>query len=80
MLLPIQCNGFPSKRLRSSFQEAFSNSYSKVCLIGSDIMELNEDILREAFELLGKSDLVIGPSLDGGYYLIGMKSPQKKTF
>lgn len=76
----LQCHGDLGERMKNAFQNAFSNSYSKVCLIGSDIMELNEDILTDAFELLEKSDLVIGPSLDGGYYLIGMKSPKENLF
>lgn len=76
----LQCHGDLGERMKNAFQNAFSNSYSKVCLIGSDVMELNEDILTDAFELLEKSDLVIGPSLDGGYYLIGMKSPKENLF
>lgn len=76
----LQFQGDLGERMKNAFQIAFSSTYSNVCLIGSDIMDLNKDILNEAFKSLEKNDLVIGPSLDGGYYLIGMRSPQEQLF
>lgn len=47
--------------------------YEKVVLIGSDLPDLGEDIVQQAFQTLNETDVVLGPTYDGGYYLIGMK-------
>ncbi|HUJ03872.1 MAG TPA: TIGR04282 family arsenosugar biosynthesis glycosyltransferase [Rhizomicrobium sp.] len=44
-------------------------------IIGCDIPELSVSILREAADAVSRFDLVIGPAQDGGYYLVGLKSP-----
>ncbi|MDX1629646.1 MAG: glycosyltransferase, partial [Fulvivirga sp.] len=54
--------------------------YEKVCLVGSDIYDLNRHIINNAFLALDKKDAVIGPAEDGGYYLIGMKKPHAHIF
>ena len=46
---------------------------NKIVLIGSDIPDITEKDIELAFQILEKRDVVIGPCLDGGYYLIGMK-------
>jgi glycosyltransferase A (GT-A) superfamily protein (DUF2064 family) len=53
-------------------ENAFRQGHKKVCLIGTDIYQLSTSILDEAFQLLEKNDAVIGPAMDGGYYLIGL--------
>lgn len=68
------------QRMHNAIQDAFHESYSKVCLIGSDIYDLSGSIILKAFKLLDKYDVVLGPSHDGGYYLIGMKSPNIRLF
>ena len=52
----------------------------KVILTGVDIPGLDFQIITEAFERLSQNDIVIGPANDGGYYLIGMKTPVKFLF
>ncbi len=42
-------------------------------LIGSDIPFLETDIIEQAFSKLAAADIVLGPALDGGYYLIGLQ-------
>lgn len=49
--------------------------YEKVLIIGVDVPEINEMLLNEAFKALDTHDVCIGPTQDGGYYLIGMKQP-----
>jgi rSAM/selenodomain-associated transferase 1 len=44
----------------------------RIVLIGSDSPDLPRDILDEAFEALHQHDVVVGPTLDGGYYLLGL--------
>lgn len=53
---------------------------SEVLLLGSDIFNLEKSIIEEAFKKLGGKDVVINPSVDGGYFLIGMKRPIKEVF
>ena len=60
-------------RMLHAFTTIFARGYSDICIIGSDCITLTEDHLEEAFTKLGAYDIVIGPSEDGGYYLLGMK-------
>ncbi|GAB1395750.1 TIGR04282 family arsenosugar biosynthesis glycosyltransferase [Saprospiraceae bacterium] len=54
--------------------------HRKVVLIGSDCPYITVNIIRNAFSALSDSGVVIGPAVDGGYYLIGMKVPHNKFF
>jgi len=65
------------ERMKNGFMEAFATGFKRVVLIGSDIPDLSLEFIEEAFHSLQEKDVVIGPSLDGGYYLIGFKD---KTF
>lgn len=68
------------ERMKYAFAEAFRNGYKKVVIIGSDCAELSSGIIEQAFDSLGKQDVVIGPSVDGGYYLLGMKRLHPNLF
>jgi len=65
------------ERMKNGFMEAFSMNFKRVVLIGSDIPDLPLEFIEEAFNSLGEKDAVIGPAVDGGYYLIGFRD---KTF
>ena len=65
------------ERMKNGFAEAISMNFRRVVLIGSDIPDLPLAFIEEAFTSLREKDVVIGPSFDGGYYLIGFKN---KTF
>ncbi|MEW6214828.1 MAG: TIGR04282 family arsenosugar biosynthesis glycosyltransferase [Nitrospirota bacterium] len=65
------------KRMENVFREAFLKGFSEVLVIGSDIPDLTPSVIDKAFNALRNHDAVIGPCVDGGYYLIGFK---KKTF
>lgn len=67
-------------RMANAFEWAFAQGYKKVCLIGSDCYELTSDILTKAFNSLDQNQSVIGPALDGGYYLLGMKQLYNELF
>ena len=66
-----------AERMKNGFMEAYTMGFKRVVLIGSDIPDLPLEFIEEAFTSLKEKDAVIGPSLDGGYYLIGFKD---KTF
>ncbi len=71
----IQDGGGLGERMESAFYRIFRSESDpvKAVLIGSDCPELTSVNINQAFELLDTNDVVLGPALDGGYYLIGMK-------
>lgn len=62
------------ERMKNAFEKSFSDGFEAVILIGGDIPDMTGAIVKEGFAALKSSDAVIGPSLDGGYYLIGFRS------
>jgi len=62
------------ERMKNGFVEAISMNFKRVVLIGSDIPDLPLEFIEEAFTSLQEKDAVIGPALDGGYYLIGFRN------
>jgi len=58
------------KRMKSAFQMAFNN-HDHVIIIGSDMYDMSQEDLENAFQQLESHDAVIGPAQDGGYYLLG---------
>lgn len=59
------------KRMSNAFEEALESS-EKVVIIGSDCPQISTAMLQTAFDALDNNKIVLGPSLDGGYYLLGM--------
>lgn len=68
-----QSEGDIGDRMASAFQASFVAGMTAVVLIGTDCPELNAPLMAEAFQLLRQHDLVLGPAVDGGYYLIGLR-------
>ena len=63
------------ERISNAFEHSFSRGYKNTVVIGSDCIELNHENIGVAFNHLEySSDCVIGPTFDGGYYLIGLRS------
>lgn len=71
-----------SERLIHVFQQAFDDGYQQVVAIDGDSVTLPTDHLHRAFAVLDRpdTDLVLGPSPDGGYYAIGMKQANPAVF
>ena len=59
------------ERLTSATQWAAEHGYTKILLVGSDSPTLPISYISKAIRLLDTRDIAIGPSTDGGYYLIG---------
>ncbi len=68
------------ERMYHAFKELFMMGYEQVIIVGSDIYELSQNEIEEAFLHLQKNKFVIGPATDGGYYLLGMKQLTKELF
>jgi rSAM/selenodomain-associated transferase 1 len=62
------------ERMEKAFAAMFSEEVAQAVLIGSDSPDLDTSIIDEAFEGLATNDLVVGPAIDGGYYLIGFNA------
>ena len=67
-------------RMLHAFKKVFALGCKKVCIIGSDCYDLKSEIIEQAFEELENKDVVVGPSVDGGYYLLGMKQLEESLF
>jgi uncharacterized protein len=80
-LLPQRGDEF-GERLYFAVEDLFKCGFDSVCLIDSDSPTVPAENFAEAVELLSKTEdrVVLGPSDDGGYYLIGVKKPHRHLF
>ena len=76
----IQTKGDLGQKMLAAFQYGFSLGYQKILIIGSDLYSLRPKHIESAFEQLENYDVVIGPALDGGYYLLGLNFIIPKIF
>jgi rSAM/selenodomain-associated transferase 1 len=67
------------ERLEAAFDDRRAARGAMV-IVGSDAPELAEPTLRAAFHALQSTDLVLGPTPDGGYYLVGLARPPAGLF
>lgn len=75
----LQVEGDLGSKIKAGFEQAFEQ-HEKVLIIGSDCASLSAPIIEEAFTALDQHAFVLGPALDGGYYLLGMKQYQPSLF
>jgi rSAM/selenodomain-associated transferase 2/rSAM/selenodomain-associated transferase 1 len=68
------------ERMRVSLRKALKEGAQSVVLIGADCPGITGAILRQAFAALKGHDCVLGPALDGGYYLVGLRQDQPEIF
>ena len=68
-------------RMENAFMRVFGDAVrsgdkgaDKAVLIGSDVPHIRYETVSDAFELLDRKDMVLGPAADGGYYLIGFRA------
>ena len=80
-LLPQRGDKF-GERLYFAVEDLFKCGFGSVCLIDSDSPTVPAENFAEAVELLSTTEdrVVLGPSDDGGYYLIGVKKPHRHLF
>jgi rSAM/selenodomain-associated transferase 1 len=67
-----QGEGNLGERMQLAFAQSFASGMTQGVIIGTDCPAINQILLAEAFTALDRHDLVLGPALDGGYYLIGL--------
>ncbi|UCH80520.1 MAG: TIGR04282 family arsenosugar biosynthesis glycosyltransferase [Nitrospiraceae bacterium] len=78
-LIPLS-EGDLGNRMYQAFQDTFKKGYEKISLVGADIPDLTSVIINESYNELTVHDIVFGPAIDGGYYLIGMKKLIAEVF
>jgi uncharacterized protein len=77
-LIPQEGNDL-GERLDHALTSYLTRGYERVIIMDSDSPTLPPDYLSQAFEVLSDgADVVLGPCDDGGYYLIGIKSPSPR--
>jgi len=77
-----QVAGNLGQRMQAAFEEMFAGGCEICCIIGSDAPDLPLRYILDAYQLLEtrQSDAVFGPSLDGGYYLLGLREVWPQLF
>ena len=68
------------QRLATCFRQWFERGASRVVVIGTDCPLLDDQTITAAFEELSRSDVVLGPASDGGYYLVGLSTADADLF
>ncbi|GAB4384916.1 MAG: TIGR04282 family arsenosugar biosynthesis glycosyltransferase [Salibacteraceae bacterium] len=68
----LQTGGDHIERMQNAFAQAFADGMNRVVIIGTHCLELETYMIKEAFAVLENNDVVLGPSRNGGYYLLGM--------
>lgn len=76
----VQPKGHLGQKMQAAFHWGFAQGYTKICIIGSDLLELKTSDIEQAFIKLNRNDVVFGPANDGGYYLMGMTQLYKEAF
>lgn len=67
-------------RMQQAFETLFAKGYQRVFIVGTDVPSLPLEHYKQALALLETNDLVLGPALDGGYYLIGLTRAVPELF
>lgn len=68
------------ERMYNAFNDGFEKDYKRIIIIGSDMYDIDSEVVEKAFRELKDHDYVIGPAEDGGYYLFGMKALNSNVF
>lgn len=77
-----QSPGDLGQRMQSACESMFADGCDMCCIIGSDAPDLPLSYIQDAYRVLAEqqADVVIGPSSDGGYYLLGLKRVWPQLF
>ena len=75
-----QSDGDLGDRMKHSFQLGFDEGCDRIVMIGTDCPAIDEALIDRAFLALNKTDVIFGPAVDGGYYLIGLRKQILELF
>jgi uncharacterized protein len=71
--LTTQVRGDLGQRMRHALFAALDRGNGRAVLVGTDIPQVTASHIRAAFEAMDRHELVLGPSRDGGYWLVGLR-------
>jgi rSAM/selenodomain-associated transferase 1 len=74
-----QADGDLGARMRAAVAEAAAAGAPRVVVIGTDCPDVDAAVVAEALAALDAADVVLGPALDGGYYLVGVRAPIERA-
>jgi rSAM/selenodomain-associated transferase 1 len=75
-----QIQGDLGRRMHQVFCSVFDSGYRSAVVVGADLPTVHAELFRQALKGLADHDVVLGPSVDGGYYLIGLNNPAVELF
>ena len=75
-----QVQGDLGRRMAVAARDAFGRGAQRVIVIGSDAPQVDARIIRRADRALRSAPVVLGPALDGGYYLVGLRQVMPLMF
>lgn len=78
--LLAQSGGDLGGRMADAFARAFARGASRVAIVGTDALSVSRRTVTEALSALDTADVVIGPTTDGGYYLLALREPRPELF
>jgi uncharacterized protein len=78
--LELQGVGGLGERMAGAFTRRFAEGHRRVVLVGSDCPAAQPDRLQEAVSALDLAAVVLGPVVDGGYWLVGQRAPGAEIF
>ncbi len=75
-----QEEGDLGERMNAALRRSFELGCDRAVIVGSDSPSLPGSLIDDGLELLKKTNVVIGPSTDGGYYLLGQRAGEEQLF
>ena len=70
----------PGARLTAAFARAFDEGARRVAMVGTGVPWISRELVLGAFAALDENDVVLGPALDGGYYLLALDRMRPALF
>jgi rSAM/selenodomain-associated transferase 1 len=67
-------------RMADAFARAYARGARRVAIVGTDALFVSRGTVTEALSALDGADVVIGPTTDGGYYLLALREPRPELF
>ena len=67
-------------KISNAFKEVFSSESERVVIIGTDCIDVSSKTITQAINSLEDVDVVLGPVVDGGYYLLGLNNHIPEIF
>ncbi len=68
------------ERMKHAFKKGFDDGYERIVLIGSDLPDISSEHIKNGLNALQNNEVVFGPAIDGGYYLIGLSELKPFVF